>query len=182
MQGTQLETCKAAMGSTGKRSTELRVYLERIVDQLDDSTFRATLKLMIAEVRDAIGKQRGLIALERLDGRNTTGRMDQLQELKSLRDQLEAVLTNQVEAGDDFSAAKSEPLGGLRPLRTNDTLEAAICTATIPLPRSFRSPALANAEQQEEVYVGVGPAAEFPAKSTPAICNRQCRNGSAPAR
>ena len=66
----------------------LRVYLGELVGKLDDSTLRATLQLMIGETRSAIHKQRGLIALERLDGRNTAGRIDELRDLEAAQNEL----------------------------------------------------------------------------------------------
>ena len=63
------------------RATNLRAYLDQLIDNLDDSSLRATLKLMICEARGAIRKHQELIALERLDRRDTAGRTDRLREL-----------------------------------------------------------------------------------------------------
>ena len=70
------------------RRRALRAYLDQLVDHLDDSSLRATLKLMICEARGAVHKQRGLIALERLEGRDTAGRTAELRELKTAQEQL----------------------------------------------------------------------------------------------
>ena len=90
MHSKQLHTCEATAAS-GMQGTDLRVYLDQLINHLDESSLRATLKLMICESHGAIHKQQGLIALERLGGRNTAGRLDQLRDLKRMQDQLVAV-------------------------------------------------------------------------------------------
>jgi len=83
------------------RATELRAYLDRLVDTLDDSSLRAVLKLMICETRGAVCKQQQLIALERLDGRAAGGRMQRLYELETAHKQLTAVYASHVASEDD---------------------------------------------------------------------------------
>ena len=68
------------------RATNLRAYLDQLIDNLDNSSLRATLKLMICEARSAIRKHQELIALERLDRRDTAGRTDRLRELETVQD------------------------------------------------------------------------------------------------
>ena len=75
-------------------ASALRAYMDKLVNSLDDSTLRATLLLMISETRRAIHKQRRLIALERLDGRDTTGRFDELRDLEAAQVEL---ITNSAE-------------------------------------------------------------------------------------
>lgn len=65
-------------------------YLAELIGILDYSTLHATLRLMISESRGAIHRQRELIALERLDGRDIAGRTEELRELETVQDQLVA--------------------------------------------------------------------------------------------
>jgi hypothetical protein len=59
----------------------LTEYLARLHSHLDTATLAATLGLMICECRAAIRKQRGLIALQRLGGHDTSAAMEHLDEL-----------------------------------------------------------------------------------------------------
>jgi hypothetical protein len=61
-------------GVADRATTDLRAYLDRLIHNLDDSSLRAVLKLMISESRGAVRKQQQLIALERPDGREAAGR------------------------------------------------------------------------------------------------------------
>jgi hypothetical protein len=63
------------------RQSGLAEYLVRLHSQLDTATLAATLGLMICESRAAIRKQRGLIALQRLGGHDTSAAMEHLGEL-----------------------------------------------------------------------------------------------------
>ena len=56
-------------------------YLARLHSHLDTATFTATLDLMTCECRTAISKQRGLIALQRLGGHDTSAAMQHLDDL-----------------------------------------------------------------------------------------------------
>ena len=74
MHSKRLRVDQADAGSSTMRARDLRAYLDRLIDTLDDSSLRAVLKLMICETRGAVLKQQQLIALERLDGREAAGR------------------------------------------------------------------------------------------------------------
>ena len=65
-------------------------YLAELIGILDYSTLHATLRLMISESHGAIHRQRGLIALERLDGRDIGGRNEELRELEIMQSHLVA--------------------------------------------------------------------------------------------
>jgi hypothetical protein len=111
----RLRVDQANAGLSTSRVTELRGYLDRLIHNLDDSSLRAVLKLMISESRDAVRKQRQLIALERLVGREAALRMDRLRELEAAQKQLTAVYANQAESDegmDDQGLDESEPQCG----------------------------------------------------------------------
>jgi hypothetical protein len=63
------------------RQSGLTEYLARLHSHLDTATLSAALGLMIRECRAAIRKQRGLIALQRLCGQDTSAAMEDLGEL-----------------------------------------------------------------------------------------------------
>src|SRR3990170_552287 len=88
MHSTRLRVEQADAGLSNTRVTDLRAYLDQLVDTLDDSSLRAVLKLMISESRGAVHKQQQLIALERLVGREAAGRMDRVRELEAAQKQL----------------------------------------------------------------------------------------------
>ena len=108
VQSNRLRAVEADAGSPDRRASDLRLHLARLIDQLDESSLRATLKLMLAETRGAIRRKQGLIALERLDGRDTAARIDRLRELESAEDALMAAYTRQIESDDDFAADAHE--------------------------------------------------------------------------
>lgn len=56
-------------------------YLARLHSHLDTATLEAALGLMVSECRSEIRKQRGLIALQRLGGHDTSAAMEHLDEL-----------------------------------------------------------------------------------------------------
>ena len=118
----------------GPRAADLHLRLEQLIAELDESSLRATLTLMLAETRDAIRKKQSLIALERLDGRDTADRIARLRELESLQNELMATYTRHVPPEDDVTVDGNER-------------GAAICTATPALARAFKS-------QEREGYVG----------------------------
>ena len=89
------------------RSRALRAYLDQLADNLDDSSLQAALKLMMCETRGAIQMQRGQIALERLQGRDTAERLDMLRELETMHEQLVAFYIRDMDAEDDFSLQAS---------------------------------------------------------------------------
>ena len=154
------------------RGNILRRHLDRLIEELDDSTLRATLQLMIAEARGAVSRQEGLIALERLEGRDTSPRMDRLRELRSVQKDVMAVYAGQTEAQDEPSpegcAGRAWPqrdAGGMAPL-------GGTSAATASKPSAFvRLAAVGSQEQQ--VYGG-----RIPFPLSPAC--RACPDGSAP--
>ena len=79
------------------RRRALRAYLDQLVDHLDDSSLRATLKLMICEGRSAIHKQRTLIASEQRAGNDTAGRTAELRELETVQAELVTLYTRHTE-------------------------------------------------------------------------------------
>jgi hypothetical protein len=64
--------------------------LARLRNELDTSTFKAALGVMLQETRTAIERVRARIALERLARRNTSTRMNQLQTLEEMQAMLVA--------------------------------------------------------------------------------------------
>lgn len=146
-----------------KRAADLRLYLERLIEHLDDTSLQATLRLMTREARGAVRRQEGLIALERLDGRDTAERMDLLRELRRVQDQLAAYCRG-IEAGDSLTADAED-----------NSLEAA----TEPLSCSFPKFPLMN-PQEREAHVGRIPPARLQAEpacaEAPAVGHRQGRH------
>jgi hypothetical protein len=111
MHNTVRRTAGAAPASLSKRARELRHHLGRLLEELDDTSVRAALKLMLSEAGGALHKQRGLIALERLDGRTIAQRMDELRERQSTLDQLLAFYADQTKGDDDFAPEQSRACG-----------------------------------------------------------------------
>ena len=101
MHSNRLRVEQADAGLSNTRATELRAYLDQLIDTLDDTSLRAVLKLMISETRGAVCKQQQLIALERLAGREAGGRMQRLHELETVHTQLTAVYASHVASEDD---------------------------------------------------------------------------------
>jgi hypothetical protein len=114
MQSNRLRAADAAAGPPERRAADLRLHLERLIDELDESSLRATLKLMLAEARGAIRKKQSLIALERLDGRDTADRVTRLRELESMQDELMAAYARHVPSEDDFMVDGNEPAAALQ--------------------------------------------------------------------
>jgi hypothetical protein len=125
-------TGPVATNAPNPRAAELRAYLDRLVGHLDDSSLRAALKLMIAEAGGAVRRQQELIALERLDGRDTAGRIDQLGALELARDQLDEFCSRHVTIADDHRAPATRPSAasfssrGAATLRTRDSDEVHV--------------------------------------------------------
>ena len=101
MHSKRLRVDQADAGLSNMRARDLRAYLDRLIDTLDNSSLRAVLKLMICETRGAVLKQQQLIALERLDGREAAGRTDRLRELETVQHELTAVYASQAESEDE---------------------------------------------------------------------------------
>jgi len=93
---------------------KFEAYVRRLHSQLDTTTVRATLVLMMDEARAAIDKQRQLIALERLDQRNDTLSLNELQALEKVQTTLNTVLLR--EAGAAYEEM-DEDWGTVVPLR-----------------------------------------------------------------
>ena len=96
MHNQRQETGYASFSSDTRRRA-LRAYLDQLVDHLDDSSLRATLKLMICEGRSAIHKHRTLIASEQRDGSDTAGRTAELRELETVQAELVALCAHHTE-------------------------------------------------------------------------------------
>ena len=101
MQSNRLRAATAAAGPPDRRAADLRLHLARLVDALDESSLRATLTLMLAEAEGAVRGKRSLIALERLDGRDTADRVAELRALESLQDELTAAHARHLPAAED---------------------------------------------------------------------------------
>jgi hypothetical protein len=89
-------------------------YVRRLHSQLDTTTVKATLVLMIGETRAAIGKQRQLIALERLTQRHNTVSVNELQALEKVRTTLNTALLRETGAARE---EMDEDWGTVVPLR-----------------------------------------------------------------
>ena len=93
---------------------KFEAYVRRLHSQLDTTTVRATLVLMMDEARAAIDKQRQLIALERLDQRNDTLSLNELQALEKVQTTLNTVLLREAGAAHEEMV---EDWGTVVPLR-----------------------------------------------------------------
>jgi hypothetical protein len=102
----------AATAWFGMRSPDVGVFLDELSGNLDITTLRATLKLMTCEIHEAMHRQQRLIALERLDGRDTARSLDQLGELKTLQGQLLVVFAAHADTEDYIEAQEmtAQPL------------------------------------------------------------------------
>ena len=76
----------------------MKTYLTRLRNELDSSTFRATVGLMLQESCTAIDKQRSLIAFERLAHRHSPIRLSKLRILEETRATLIAALPDSGDA------------------------------------------------------------------------------------
>jgi hypothetical protein len=83
----------------------MQTYLARLRNDLDSSTLKATLGLMLEESRAAIDRQRSLIALERLARRHSPIRLSQLRALEETRALVMAALSADHEASARGGAA-----------------------------------------------------------------------------
>jgi len=83
----------------------MKTYLTRLRNELDTSTFRATVGVMLQEIRTAIDKQRTLIALERLARRHSAVRLSQLRILEETRAMLMAALPECYGGSSHFTGA-----------------------------------------------------------------------------
>jgi hypothetical protein len=71
---------------------KFEAYVRRLHSQLDTTTVKAILVLMMGEARAATDKQRQLIALERLTQRHNSVSLDELQALEKVQATLNTVL------------------------------------------------------------------------------------------
>jgi hypothetical protein len=192
MDSKRLPAEQAGTALSDMHATDLRAYLDRLIDNLDDSSLRATLKLMICEARGAIRKHQDLIALERLDRRDTAGRTDRLRELETVQALLTAIYARHAESEDEGmddiapqAARAQEPVHG-GPLRDVPVRASPTPMATGPTSYSFKRFAAATIRNEEGVYVGRISAAalkgELAHAEPPPVRNRQGRHGARPAR
>jgi len=93
---------------------KFEAYVRRLHSQLDTTTVKATLILMMGEARAATGKQRQLIALERLTQRHNTVSLDELQALEKVQATLNTVLLRETGAARE---EMDEDWGTVVPLR-----------------------------------------------------------------
>jgi hypothetical protein len=183
MHSKRLRVEQADADLSNTRATDLRAYLDRLIDNLDDSSLRAVLKLMICETRGAVCKQQQLIALERLDGRDAGGRMQRLRELEAAHKQLTAVYASQAESEDEDDQDMDEDE---RPVsRVEGPVHGASTrTATASSLYAFRR--LGTIRKEQGDYGGRFSAAALEgelARAEPApLRNRQGRHGAGPAR
>ncbi|WP_147157190.1 hypothetical protein [Reyranella soli] len=164
---------RADAGPPQLRGSELRGYLDRLINQLDGSSLRAALKLMIWEARGAIHRQASLIALERLAGRNTATRMDWLRELKDVENELATVYVSRIEARDDFGLDESETAN-------EPTRPEAIHMATKPPLCSFRGFVMKPPHERRVNVesVSVVSVRSRPVSTQPPLGHRQGRHGA----
>lgn len=185
MHSKRLRVEQADAGLSNARAADLRVYLDRLIDNLDDSSLRAVLKLMICETRGAVCKQQQLIALERLDGREAGGRMQRLRELEAAHKQLTAVYASQAESEDE-GADDQDMDEDERPMsRVEEPVHGASTrAATASSVYAFRR--LGTIRKEQGDYGGRISAAALEgelARAEPApLRNRQGRHGAGPAR
>jgi hypothetical protein len=153
MHSKRLHPTEATTASSEVRGRNLRVHLDKLINQLDESTLRATLKLMICESGVAIRRHQGLIALESLGGRNTAPQMDKLRELRTVHDQVFTVYAGRTDTEDDVALQESphcQPLvGSNQPVRTT-----LLGVATAPVPRTFANIAVAATKREKVGHVG----------------------------
>ena len=93
---------------------KFEAYVRRLHSQLDTTTVKAILILMIGEARAAIDKQRQLIALERLTQRPNTASLDELHVLEKVQATLNTVLLRETGAAHE---EMDEDWGTVVPLR-----------------------------------------------------------------
>jgi len=93
---------------------KFEAYVRRLHSQLDTTTVKATLILMMGEARAATGKQRQLIALERLTQRHNSVSLDELQALEKVQATLNTVMLRETGATHD---EMDEDWGTVVPLR-----------------------------------------------------------------
>jgi len=185
MHSKQLHTCEATAAS-GMQGTDLRVYLDQLINHLDESSLRATLKLMICETRGAIDKQQGLIALERLGRRNTAGRLDQLGDLKRMQDQLVVAYASFTDPELDVAPEESlhgHPVGQAKVGQVNNqVLPTFFGAATRPASSPFPKLAVGiTKREQQDVGRVVGRKPQEEPERAPGG-DRQSRHASGAAR
>ena len=101
---------KAMFSTEGK----LEAYVRRLHSQLDTTTVKATLTLMVSEARAGTEKKRRLIALERLTQRDSSRSLNELQPLEKMDSTLSAALLRETDDGPDDI---DEDWGTVVPLR-----------------------------------------------------------------
>jgi hypothetical protein len=93
---------------------KFEAYVRRLHSQLDTTTVKAILILMMGEARAATDKQRQLIALERLTQRHNSVSLDELQALERVQATLNTVLLRETGAAHE---EMDEDWGTVVPLR-----------------------------------------------------------------
>ena len=180
MHSKRLRVDHADAGLPNTRARDLRAYLDRLIDTLDDSSLRAVLKLMICETRGAVLKQQQLIALERLDGREAAGRTDRLRELETVQHELAAVYASQVESEDEGMDEDTPPVSPV-----GEPVPGAL-TAMATASRVHALRRLGTVRQEHGDYGGRFSAAALEgelARAEPApVRARQGRHSAGPAR
>ena len=168
------------------RATNLRAYLDQLVDNLDNSSLRAVLKLMISKSHGAVRKQQQLIALERLVGREAAGRIDRLRELEAAQKQLTALYASHAESEDEGTDDHGLDEGAPPLWYAEEPMHGASARAATAFSvHAFRRLGTIGKEQGD--YGGRFPAAAARrgelARAEPApVCDRQGRHGAGPAR
>ena len=185
MHSTRLRVEQADAGLSNTRVTDLRAYLDQLVDTLDDSSLRAVLKLMISESRGAVRKQQQLIALERLVGREAAGRMDRLRALEAAQKQLTTLYASHAESEDEDLDDQDMDDGALPMWGVEEPVHGASTrTATAFSVHAFRR--LGTVRKEPGDYGGRFSAATLEgelARAEPApVRARQGRHGAGPAR
>jgi hypothetical protein len=188
MHSERLRVDQTDAGLSIMRVSDLRAYLDRLIDNLDDSSLRAVLKLMICEGRSAVLKQQQLIALERLDGREAAGRTDRLRELETVQHELTAVYAIHGESEDedlDEDAPQVSPVEEPVPSApTSAPTSPPTRTATAPNVHALRRLGIIGKEQGDDVgrFSVAAPEGEIARAEPAAVRNRQGRHGARPAR
>lgn len=180
MHSKRLRVDQGDAGLSTMRARDLRAYLDRLIDTLDDSSLRAVLKLMICEGRGAVLKQQQLIALERLDGREAAGRTDRLRELETVQHELTAVYATHA-ASDDEGLDE----GGLQVSPVEEPVRGAPTRmATASSVHALRGLGTIGREQEDYVARFSAPALEGElARAEPVpVRDRQGRHGAGPPR
>jgi hypothetical protein len=180
MHSKRLRVDQGDAGLLSMRARDLRAYLDRLIDTLDDSSLRAVLTLMICEGRSAVLKQQQLIALERLDGREAAGRTDRLRELETVQQLLTAVYAAHADGEDEGLDEDAPPVSPVE----EPVCGAPIRAATASRVHAFRKLGTIGKEHGDYVerFAAAALEGEFSRAEPAAVRHRQGRHGAGPAR